>query len=162
MFTSENSQNFKATLFIPPRNQVNHTLISCISKNLSPLKNSHTAQAGVAQWTECQPVNQRIAGSIPSQGICLGWRSGPLHEGRARGNYTLMFLSLSFSFPSPLSLKKKKEEEGRRKKKKSHTIVRNIHFSVVELFKKIYKLKRSVNCKQLWALSMSRNQESYS
>ena len=30
------------------------------------------ALAGVAQWIKCQPVNQRVAGSIPSHGICLG------------------------------------------------------------------------------------------
>ena len=35
------------------------------------------ALAGVAQWIECQPVNQKVAGSIPSQGTCLGCRPGP-------------------------------------------------------------------------------------
>ena len=35
------------------------------------------ALAGVAQWTECQPGNQRVAGSIPSQGTRLGCRPGP-------------------------------------------------------------------------------------
>ena len=35
------------------------------------------APAGVAQWIECRPVNQRVAGSIPSQGTCLGFRPGP-------------------------------------------------------------------------------------
>ena len=35
------------------------------------------ALAGVAQWIECQPVNQRVAGSIPSQDTCLGCRPGP-------------------------------------------------------------------------------------
>ena len=35
------------------------------------------AQAGVAQWIECQPVNQEVTGSIPSQGTCLGCRPGP-------------------------------------------------------------------------------------
>ena len=30
------------------------------------------ALAGVAQWTDHQPANQRVAGSIPSQGTCLG------------------------------------------------------------------------------------------
>ena len=30
------------------------------------------ALAGVAQWIECRPENQGIAGSIPSQGTCLG------------------------------------------------------------------------------------------
>ena len=32
---------------------------------------------GVAQWIECQPAKQRVAGSIPSQGIFLGCRPGP-------------------------------------------------------------------------------------
>ena len=49
---------------------------------ISPLKkrkkkNKKTALAGVAQWIECQPMNQRVAGSIPSQGKCLGCRPGP-------------------------------------------------------------------------------------
>ena len=30
------------------------------------------ALAGVAQWIEPWPVNQRVAGSILSQGTCLG------------------------------------------------------------------------------------------
>ena len=30
------------------------------------------ALAGVAQWIECGPANQRVAGSILSQGMCLG------------------------------------------------------------------------------------------
>ena len=34
------------------------------------------ALAGVAQWIECWPVNQRVAGLIPSQGTCLGCRPG--------------------------------------------------------------------------------------
>ena len=29
------------------------------------------ALAGVAQWIERWPVNQRVTGSIPSQGTCL-------------------------------------------------------------------------------------------
>ena len=33
--------------------------------------------AGVAQWIERQPVNQRVAGLIPSQGTCLGCGPGP-------------------------------------------------------------------------------------
>ena len=35
------------------------------------------ALAGVAQWIECQPVNQRVTSSIPSQGTCLGCGPGP-------------------------------------------------------------------------------------
>ena len=30
--------------------------------------------AGVAQWTDHRPVNQRVASLIPSQGTCLGCR----------------------------------------------------------------------------------------
>ena len=30
------------------------------------------ALAGVVQWIECRPANQRVACSIPSQGTCLG------------------------------------------------------------------------------------------
>ena len=33
--------------------------------------------AGVAQWIEHEPENQRVTGSIPSQGMCLGCRPGP-------------------------------------------------------------------------------------
>ena len=33
--------------------------------------------ASVSQWIECQSVNQRVAGSIPSQGMCLGCRPCP-------------------------------------------------------------------------------------
>ena len=40
------------------------------------IKNPGPALAGVAQ-TECQPVKQRVTGSIPSQDTCLGCRPGP-------------------------------------------------------------------------------------
>ena len=60
------------------------------------------ALAGVAQWIE---PNQRVAGWIPSQDTCLGCRPGP-SMGHVRGNHTLMFLSLSFSLPPPLSKNK--------------------------------------------------------
>ena len=63
------------------------------------------ALAGVAQWiehgvrTKGSPVqfpvraHAWVAGQVPSKG-CM------------RGNHTLMFLSLSFSFPSPLEINK--------------------------------------------------------
>ena len=35
------------------------------------------ALTGVAQWTECQPENQRVAGLIPSQGTCLDYGPCP-------------------------------------------------------------------------------------
>ena len=37
----------------------------------------NTALVGEAQWIECWPANQRVIGSIPSQGTCLGCRPGP-------------------------------------------------------------------------------------
>ena len=35
------------------------------------------ALAGVAPWIEYRAVNQRAAGSIPSQGTCLGCGPAP-------------------------------------------------------------------------------------
>ena len=35
------------------------------------------ALAGMAQWTEYRPVNQKVTGLIPSQGTCLGFGPGP-------------------------------------------------------------------------------------
>ena len=43
------------------------------------------ALAGVAQWIERQPTNQRVTGLIPSQGTCVGCGSGP---GRSIGEAT--------------------------------------------------------------------------
>ena len=44
-------------------------------------KNNHkilrAALAGVAQWIVCQPANQRVTGSTPSQGTGLGCGPGP-------------------------------------------------------------------------------------
>ena len=64
-------------------------------------KKGKPAVAGVAPWIECQPANQRVTGSIPSQGTCLV----PSRR-HTRGNHISMFLSPSFSLPSPLSKNK--------------------------------------------------------
>ena len=37
----------------------------------------HLALAGVAQWIECRPLNQRVSGLIPGQGTCMGYGPGP-------------------------------------------------------------------------------------
>ena len=71
--------------------------LKLLSKTKVFFKNSTSALAGVAQWTECWLANQRVTGSIPSQGTCLGYGPGP---------HILMFLSLPFSLPSPLSKNK--------------------------------------------------------
>ena len=48
--------------------------ISMIKFNykLSTIRNEQQPLAGAAQWTECQPANQRVTGLIPSQGTYLG------------------------------------------------------------------------------------------
>ena len=43
---------------------------------VTPYKKVTQAPAGVAQWIECQPANQRVTGSIPSQGTCLSCGPG--------------------------------------------------------------------------------------
>ena len=40
-------------------------------------RKENSALAGVAQWTERQPVNQRVTSSIPGQGTILGRGPGP-------------------------------------------------------------------------------------
>ena len=55
------------------------------------------AQACVAQWTACQPANQRDLVRFPIR--VQAWVAGQVpNSGRMRGNHTLMFLSL----PPPL------------------------------------------------------------
>ena len=63
--------------------------------------------AGVAQKIKCQPANQKVAGSISSQGTCLGFSPGSPVGGVQEAinqciSCALMFLSLFFSLPSPL------------------------------------------------------------
>ena len=41
------------------------------------VKNSGSALDFVSQWVECQPMNQRVTGSMPSQGTRLGCGLGP-------------------------------------------------------------------------------------
>ena len=61
--------------------------------------------AGVAQWNERRPANQRVAIRFPVR--AHAWVAGQVpSKGRTRGNHTLMFLSVSLSFPSCLSKNK--------------------------------------------------------
>ena len=46
------------------------------------------ALAGGAPWIECEPANQMVASSIPSQGTCLGCRLGPQWWARERQPHT--------------------------------------------------------------------------
>ena len=63
---------------------------------------------GVAQLSGRHPTNQKVAGSIPCQGTCLGCGPGPQWrwQGHARGNHTLLFLSLSPTRPLCLKMNK--------------------------------------------------------
>ena len=72
-------------------NQIsNKSLLSRIHKEILAL-------TGMAQWTKCLPMNQRVAGSIPSQGTCLGFGPGPQWRPYERQPHTDVSLPL---FPS--------------------------------------------------------------
>ena len=65
-------------------------------------------------------MNQRVAGSLPGQDTCLGYEPGPLLgvcEKPIDVPLTSVFLSLSFSLPSPLSKNKYIKSLKKTKKK---------------------------------------------
>ena len=80
-----------------------------IMNTLHSLQISRTNQGaltGVVQWAERRPTNQKVTGSIASQGTRLGFRPSS-HMGAYERqlinecfSLSLMFLSLSFSLPS--------------------------------------------------------------
>ena len=52
--------------------------MTTLLNQINCLKMYSCTLAGVAQWTECQPANQRVTGLIPNLGhICLGCGPGP-------------------------------------------------------------------------------------
>ena len=67
------------------------------------IKRESSALASVAQWIEHGPVNQRVTGQRVQFPVrAHAWVAGQVPSGgHMRSNHTLMFLSLSFSFPSP-------------------------------------------------------------
>ena len=70
------------------------------SKLAGSIKKGNVALAGVAQWTGCQPADQKATGLIPSQGTRLGCKPGPWLGVWER---QLIDLSLShWSFPPSL------------------------------------------------------------
>ena len=82
----------------------------------APQKLKELALAGVTQWTECWPMSQKVAGSIPSQDTCLGCGPGPwlgTSEGQPHIDVSLpcKCFSPSLSLPLLLSLKIKKKKE---------------------------------------------------
>ena len=61
---------------------------------------------GVAEWIKYRPVNQRVAGLIPSQGTCLGCRPGPQYGVSERQPHIDVSLSLSPSLLLSLKINK--------------------------------------------------------
>ena len=80
------------------------------------------ALAGVAQWTEGQPVKQSVSGSIPSQGTCLGYQPGPQEGSRDRQSHT--DVSFPLSRPSPLKITLKKKHHHHPKNQKTQVVHR--------------------------------------
>ena len=54
-----------------------HSLSASFYIKFRHLRKDNLAPAGVAQWIECWPVNQKVTGSIPNQGTCLSCGPGP-------------------------------------------------------------------------------------
>ena len=69
-------------------------------------KNEKMALADVAQWIEHGPANQRVAGSIPSQGACLGCGPGPQWGAHERQPPIDVSLPLSLSLSLSLKINK--------------------------------------------------------
>ena len=79
--------------------------IKKITPFFKKIKWKHTL-AGVVQWSEHGPVNRKVVSSIPCQGTCLGFRSGP-RSGVWKRQPIDVSLTHQCFFPSlPLSLNK--------------------------------------------------------
>ena len=81
-------------------------------------KEESRALAGVAQLVGVLSCNQKVAGSIPGQGTCLGCRFSPRSEcvqslvwAHMRGNQSMLLSPIDVSLSLSLSLKKKRQEE---------------------------------------------------
>ena len=79
------------------------------TENYSFIDNENSnSLAGVAQWTQCRPVSQRVAGLVPSHGKPgLRARSPVGGVRETTVSHTLMFLFLSFFLLPPLKRKRK-------------------------------------------------------
>ena len=54
------------------------------AERCSAFEKEHPTLAGVAQWTECRPANQRVAGSIPVRAHAWGAGQAPWTQVRER------------------------------------------------------------------------------
>ena len=64
------------------------------------LSKESSALAGVAQCIERRPVSQKVAGSIPGQGTCLGCRPGP-RLGACERQPISVLITLAHQYLSP-------------------------------------------------------------
>ena len=105
----------------PPKGPVSARESQCLCLN------GPVSLAGIAQWIERGPANQRVAGLIPRVGHMPGWQARSPVRGHMRGNHTLMFLSLSSSLPLSLKIKKivKKHININKSKITINNIIRN-------------------------------------
>ena len=71
-----------------------------------PSKHFCSALAGVAQWIECGPGNQRVSGSIPSQDWCLSCGPGLHFGGTQRQPHIDIFLFFFLPFFPSLKINK--------------------------------------------------------
>ena len=83
---------------------VNDDETSKLCVHLDKARIFFSALAGVAQWIECEPANQRVAGSIPSQGTCLGCGPGPQQGALERQPHTDVSLTLFLPPFPPLKI----------------------------------------------------------
>ena len=95
--------SYYITYYIHQREPLMYALGS--QENLCPqsrYKKGRRALAGVAQWIECRLQTKGLPVRFPVR--AHAWVAGQvLSTGHTRGNHTLIFLSLSFSFSSSLS-----------------------------------------------------------
>ena len=95
--SSEDGFSFLKSIFVS-------LIFSIRGMNYFYIKGESLALAGIAQWIEHRPVNQRVPGSIPSQGTCLGCRATSSLEGWWKATTHWCF-SPSFSLSLTQSLK---------------------------------------------------------
>ena len=74
--------------------KVNYLTYSIVCQLSFKKQKQEKALAGVAQWIESRTVKQRVAGSIPSQGTCLGCGPGPQYGESERQPHIAVSLPL--------------------------------------------------------------------
>ena len=86
----------------------------------------------MAQWIEHRPVNQRVTGSISSQGTCLCFRPGPQEGVYEREPHMNIFLSYPLFLPPFPSLKINKKKFLKIVKENFPNLVKEIDMQVQE------------------------------